>query len=165
MNDNLIKVKGCLIIFLIFPHWHIHTSQPQSHRDYQHYKLQWWALCCNKLGWECIWSLYERQAWNTRRHYRISLASSLFHSASLASLPLPPQLFCLELQSSVAERSCSLKSDGTTARTKSISLSPDGQCYGWWVQCQSSIYSWDMGGAAGSIRIFYYCKIQWWSST
>lgn len=50
------------------------------------------AVSCNKLGRKCIWSLCERQPWNTRRRYRISAASSSFSCASLGSLALQAQL-------------------------------------------------------------------------
>lgn len=69
---------------LIKPPW-LSASEPQR-----------WALRCSQLGWRRIWSLCERRAWNTRRHYRISLASSLFRSASLASLLLPSQPVCFQ---------------------------------------------------------------------
>lgn len=52
----------------------------------------------HELGSESIWSVCERRAWNARRRYRVSLASSSPHSASLASHPLPPQLFSFQLQ-------------------------------------------------------------------
>lgn len=50
------------------------------------------TISCNKLGRKCIWSLCERQPWNTRRRYRLSAASSSLSCASLGSLALQAQL-------------------------------------------------------------------------